>query len=223
MGVARDVLVQRVHELPATVLAEHLQPARHIEEAGARRVRVRHDQMVLVNRIGQILPRGRHRQAQLARLDGVVADRGDPGVHPDPGWWVAVIDKLRIQQLDADRRVGLQHALGFHQQQRGCGQAPDQIGLRIVLLRQQLGGDDAGRVTHPVDLDVRVLLVEGLGIALEILGLDGGVDGEFRLRHRVRGDEQAGGDCAPEVFVKAHDIRPPCGQCHVLVGSERRL
>ena len=184
MGVARDVDVQPVHELPAVVFAEHLQPARDVQEPGARRVRVGHDDMTLVDLLGQVLPGLGRRQVVFGRFHRVVADRRDPGVHPDPGRRIALVDELRIELVHAFGRIGLEHAFAFQEKQRGRRQSPDDIGLRVVLLRQELGGDDAGRVAHPFDLDVRVVLVEQLGIALEVLRLDRGIDGEFRLSRR---------------------------------------
>jgi len=60
--------------------------------------------------------------------------------------------------------------------------APDDVRLWIGLLGEQLGGDDPGRIAHPLDLDVRVVLVEASGVLLEVVGLDGGVDRQGRLR-----------------------------------------
>ncbi len=84
MRVDADVLVERVHELPGVGLAPHLQPARDVEEARSRRRRVGHDDLALVDRLGQILPAGGLRQVELLRLHGVEADRGAIDVHADP-------------------------------------------------------------------------------------------------------------------------------------------
>jgi len=92
------------------------------------------------------------------------------------------IDEFGIKRLDALGGVGFEHALGLEQHQRGGSQAPDHIGLRIVLFGQQLGGDDAGGITDPVDLDIGMVLVEGFGITLEVFGLDRRIDGQFGFR-----------------------------------------
>ena len=59
--------------------------------------------------------------------------------------------------------------------------ADDDVGLRIRLFRQQLGGDDAGRIAHELDLDVRVGLVERLLVGLDLVGLERGVDEQLGL------------------------------------------
>ena len=96
------------------------------------------------------------------------------------------VDEFRIQLLDALGRIGLEHAFVLQEHQRGRGQAPDHVRLRVVLLRQQLRGDDAGAVAHPFDLDVGVILIEALGVFLEILGLDRGVDRKLGRAGPVR-------------------------------------
>ena len=65
-------------------LAPHLQPAGDVEEAGARRSRVRHHDLALVDGLGQVLPGLGLRQVQLLRLDGVEADRRAVHVHARP-------------------------------------------------------------------------------------------------------------------------------------------
>jgi hypothetical protein len=71
--------------------------------------------------------------------------------------------------------------LRVEQRQAGGGDAHDGVGLRIGLLGEQLGGDHAGRVAHPLDLDVGVLLDEAGLVGLELVGLERGVDRELRL------------------------------------------
>src|SRR3546814_19285021 len=93
-GVASDVLVQIVHVGPGPVLAEELDPGGDVEETGARRIGVRHDDVAGIDRIGQILPRLRRRQDELFRLDGVVADRRLPGINPAPVWRAPVVCRL---------------------------------------------------------------------------------------------------------------------------------
>jgi hypothetical protein len=100
-----------------------------------------------------------------------------------------------VERLDALGGIGLEHAFALEQQKRGRGEAPDHVGLRVVLLRQQLGGHDAGRVAHPVDLDVGMGGIEALGIFLQVFRLDGRIDGQFGLgggRGGARGPQQRG-------------------------------
>ena len=54
-----------------------------------------------------------------------------------------------------------------------------------------------------------MILVEGLGITLEILGLDRRIDGQLR-RHRIGRNEQTGGDCPPDFLLNLHGLRTPC-------------
>src|SRR5262249_7943711 len=61
------------------------------------------------------------------------------------------------------------------------GQAPDHVGLGVGLLGEELGGDDAGGIAHPLDLDIGIVLVEARGVLLEVVGLHRRVDGEGRL------------------------------------------
>ena len=80
-------------------------------------------------------------------------------------------------------------------------------GLGVVLLGQQLRGDDAGGVADPLDLDVRVILVENArAYLLRSLGLDRGVT-RSGWRRAIRQDyrEQAGGG--------QRRLAPPANQC----------
>src|SRR5690606_15961216 len=65
VGVGADVLVQTVHKGPTLVFTEQLQPSAHVQKAGARGGRVRHDDLASVFRLGQIFPGRRHGQLVL--------------------------------------------------------------------------------------------------------------------------------------------------------------
>jgi hypothetical protein len=64
------------------------------------------------------------------------------------------------------------------------------------LLGEELGGDDAGGIAHPLDLDVGMIFVEAGGVLLEIVGLDGRVDRQRRLGgfHARRREPDGGRD-----------------------------
>src|SRR3546814_16526355 len=85
MVVVVYILVDRIHKRPGILLAPHLDPARYVEEAGTRGVRIRHDHLALVDGLGQVLPGRRHRHVLLLRLDRVEADHGGIGALADPG------------------------------------------------------------------------------------------------------------------------------------------
>src|SRR5690606_31397449 len=91
VNVLADVLVQAVHVGPALFLAEGLQPGADVEETGAGRRRIGHDDLALVLRLGQVLPTDRFAQTLLLSLDGVEANGRGPHVHTDPGWRVGGI------------------------------------------------------------------------------------------------------------------------------------
>jgi 23S rRNA (adenine2503-C2)-methyltransferase len=107
---------------------------------------------------------------------------------------VPMLDRLAAEPLMPNLAISL-HATTEEQHQARRRQPPDHIGLRIVLLRQQLGRDDAGRIPHPFDLDVGVLLVECFGVTRKVVGLDGGIDRELGLRRGLprQHDEANGG------------------------------
>ena len=208
MRVGGDVLVQLVHEGPALLLAHQLQPGRDHQIAGAGRGRVRHDDLPLVFGLGQVGPARRLRQALRLGLDRVEAERRRPDVHADPARRVGGIAHQRLDVGEPGRRVGHEHALLLQQHQRGRGQAHHDVGLRIVLLRQQLGGDDAGRIAHPLDVDVGIGGLEGRLVGLELIGLERRIDEKFRRgvgrrrkREKCREPDGRGADFVGHVAV----------------------
>ena len=72
--------------------------------------------------------------------------------------------------------IRLEHAVLVEQRQARGGHAHHHVGLRVALLGQQLGGDDAGGVAHPFDLDVGLDLVEAFLVGLDLVGLERRVD-----------------------------------------------
>jgi hypothetical protein len=46
-------------------------------------------------------------------------------------------------------------ASSLHLQKREHRQAPHHVGARVLALGNQAGGDDAGGIAHPDDLDAR--------------------------------------------------------------------
>ena len=117
MCVAGNVAMQVIHELPAAFFTKHLQPAGNVKEAGARRVRVRHDHVTGIHWIRQVFPGFRRLQACLFSLDSVVANGSNPGVHADPCRWVVAINEFLVEFVYAGRGVGLQHTLRLQQKQ----------------------------------------------------------------------------------------------------------
>ncbi|MOA19653.1 hypothetical protein D3C78_1400510 [compost metagenome] len=141
----------------------------------------------------------------LFGFDGVEADGGGIAVHADPrrlGLGVAHVGGDLVQALGG---VGLQHAFLVHQAQRRAGQAPDDVGLGVAFLGQQLGGDDAGGVTDPLDLDVGICLLERGLVDLDLVGFERGVDRQRGLggggAHHAR---QGGGQC--KQLVAIHEV-----------------
>ena len=94
MGVMINVLMQLIHERPTPVFAKHLKPAGNIKKARSGGIRIGHCDVSLVDRLGQILPGGRHWQVVLVRFDGIYTDCGHPGVHSRPGRRIGFIAEL---------------------------------------------------------------------------------------------------------------------------------
>jgi len=101
----------------------------------------------------------------------------------------------------------LQHALLVQNRQAGGGQAPHRIGLRAGFLSQQLGGNDARGIAHPLDLDVRVGLFKGLLVGLELFGFEGRVHGQFGLGCE-RINAKSGEDCSGKSKRLEHGAVP---------------
>ncbi len=202
MRVRADVLVQGVHVSPALFFAKHLQPGAHVQKARAGRGRVGHDDLAGIHRLGQVLPRRGLGQLLLFGFDRVQADGGGVAVHADPGGFGLGVAHVGGDLVQALRGVGLQHAFLVHQAQRRAGQAPDHVGLGVVLLGQQLGGDDAGGVAHPLDLDVGIGLFEGGLVGLDLVGFQRRVDGQRGLgRGGAHHARQGGGQCKQLVAI----------------------
>jgi hypothetical protein len=191
--VLRDVLVQRVHVLPAFGIAHVLQPGGHVEIAGAAGGRVRHRDGALVDRLGQVLPGLGLGQAELLRLDAVEADGRGPDVHADPGRWARGVGVGGVQVLEALGLIGKEHAFLLQQREAAGGQAGHHVGLRVGFFGQQLGGDDAGGVAHPLHLDVGIGLLEGVLVELHGVGLQRRVDQERRLLRPCTAGHEAEG------------------------------
>ena len=198
MGVLGNVLVQRVHELPAAALALVVAPQRepggHVKVAGAARCRVGHDHLALVDRLGQVFPGFGLGDVLLLRFHGVEAHGRAPHVHAPPGRHLLLVAVLAHDGVEVQRRVGLEHAVLVEQGQAGCSHAHDSVGLRVGLFSQQLGGDDAGGVTHPLEFDVGVDLVEAFLVGLELIRFQRGIDQQlgFLGRGRSGHGQQAG-------------------------------
>ncbi|MNF83348.1 hypothetical protein D3C84_656710 [compost metagenome] len=179
MGVAVDVLVQAVHELPALLLAHGLQPARDAQVAGAGGAGVGHDHLALVDGLGEIGPAGRRRYSLLLCLYLVEADGAEEGVQTNPVGLGLAVTKTAVELLQPLGGVTGQHLLLIELHQAGGGQSPHHIGLGLGFLRQQPGCDHPGGVTHPLDVDIRVLALKCRLQLAELLRLEGGVDGEI--------------------------------------------
>ena len=182
MEIDGDVLVQAVEEAPRRLLAHRLYPGRNVEVAGARGVGVRHHHVALVDRIEQVLPRCGLRQVLLLGLDLVEAHGADERKVAHPVRRVVPVLELHVDGVVVGGLVRVEHPLLGHDHHARRGQDMDDVGLRIVLLRQQLRRDDAGRVPHPADLDVRMHLVESFPVELQVFRCGRRVHRQRRVR-----------------------------------------
>ena len=213
MGIAGNVLVQGVHELESVLLAPHLNPAGDVEISGARRARIGHDHMALVDGLGQVLPGFRNRQIVLLAFDGVIADRRHVGTLAHPQWRVVLgVHIQRVQFFDPLGRVSLEVIVWDQLQKDGRGHTPDDIGPGVVLLGKELGAHDAGRVADPFDVDVRVVLLERVLEFGQLVRLDRGVDQQVRLGDgnaaaNAKGEDSHGqGRREPFQQIGSHEI-----------------
>ncbi len=179
MGVAVDVLVQPVHKLPALLLTHGLQPAGDAQITGAGGAGVGHDHLALVDGLGEVRPAGGGRDPLFLGLYLVEADGAEEGVQTDPVWLGLAVAKAAVELIQPFRRIGIEHLLLIKLHQAGGRQSPHHVRLGLVFFCQQAGGDHAGGVTHPLDVDVRMLALErGLQLA-ELFRFEGGIDGEI--------------------------------------------
>ena len=179
MGVAVDVLVQTVHKLPALLLAHGLQPAGDAQVAGAGGAGVGHDHLALVDGLGEIGPAGGRRDPLFLGLYLVEANGAEESVQTDPVGLGLAVAKAAVEPLQPFGSVTGQHLLLIELHQAGGGQTPHHVRFGLGFFRQQAGGDHAGGVAHPLDVDVRMLALErGFQLA-ELLRFEGGVDGEI--------------------------------------------
>ena len=88
------------------------------------------------------------------------------------------VAKAAVELLQPFRCIGIEHLLLIELHQAGRRQSPYHIRFGLGFFCQQAGGDHAGGVTHPLDIDVRMLALErGFQLA-ELLRFEGGIDGE---------------------------------------------
>ena len=115
-------------------------------------------------------------------LRRVEADRGEPGVHADPRRRLGLVAEARLQLLDALRRIG-------HRAGPLCSSSSRLVAARphttsawgLAFSARSLAVMTPGRVADPLDLDVRMVLVEARGVLLEVVSLDRRVDGSVVL------------------------------------------
>lgn len=192
--------------------------------------------MAAVHRVGQVLPGFWLRQVVLGGFHGVEADGGHPGVHADPLRRVLAVAEQRLELLGILRRVAFQHAVLLQQFQAGGGQAPDRIGLRVGFLGQQASGDHPGGVAHPVDLHIRVVLVEAGGVLAQVFRFEGGVNGQLAGgQGREREGGHGNGEQGTQRLERFHEnllsgrtrrlagevaAWPVCGRCCGLPGAQ---
>ena len=164
--------------------------------------------MALIFRFRQVFPGSRRLQAKLFTFHCIKADRCYPGIHACPGRRRALVDKFLVELFNTCRCIWLQHTFRFHQQ-KGCrGQTPDHVGLRIIFFSQQLGSDNTGGVTHPLDLDIRMDLVEFFGIAFQVFCLNRRINSQFACR-QITGNQQAPGSCQRYLLKVYHRFALP--------------
>ena len=192
--------------------------------------------MAAVHRVGQVLPGFWLRQVVLGGFHGVETDGGHPGIHADPLRWVLAVTEQRLELVDILRRVALQHAVFLQQHQAGGRQAPDRVSLRVGLLGQQAGSDHPSGVAHPVDLHVRMILVEACGVLAHVFRFESGVNGQLAGgQGREREGGHGNGEQGTQRLERFHEnllsgrarrlagevaIRPVCGRCCWLPGAQ---
>ena len=112
-------------------------------------------------------------------------------------------------------RIRLQHALvGEHRKAR-CRDADDDVGLRIRLLGEELRGDDAGRIAHPLDVDVRIGLLEAFLVGLDLVGFERGVDEQLGLLRDggTRREQAERGTASEARTLRIATSCQGCGSC----------
>ncbi len=165
---------------PALLLAHQLQPGRDHQIAGAGGGRVRHGHLALVFGLGEVGPAMAGFGSPFASgLDRVEAQGRGPDVHADP---LRRIGRIAHQSARCRRARPAHRACSMPSLSSSISEVAARpittsaCGLR--LLGQKLGGDDAGRIADPVDVDAGIGGLEGRLVGLELVGLERRVDGE---------------------------------------------
>lgn len=114
-----------------------------IKEAGAGGIRLRRRHMASVDRVGQIRPAFRGRQAEFFGLGRIETGGCDPGVHACPEGRLRLVDEFQAQLLAVGGSAGFEHALRLQEEERRQRQATDHVGLQVIAPRQQFQGDQA--------------------------------------------------------------------------------
>ncbi len=127
-------------------------------------------------RVQQIVVILGHGKPRLLQFDGVDDDAGFPRLDPDPVRRIGAVAEDRLHLLQIPGRVGFEHSRFGGGDEAGGGETPDDVGLRVVLLRQQFRRNDAGGVADDFHVDVRVLLFEQFKVAGVLVVLKRGVD-----------------------------------------------
>ena len=121
----------------------------------------------------------------LAGFDGVVADDAEVAVHAGPGIRLGTVAEIGLESVGALGLVGFEQPFLFEHDDRRRGEPEDHIGARVVLLGEDAGRDDTGRIAHPGNLDSRHSGLDGRLEGRKLVVLERGIDREARLRLRI--------------------------------------
>ena len=101
---------------------------------------------------------------------------------------------MRRNLIEPFRRIRLQHPFVLEHRETRCGDADDQVRLRVRFFREELRGDDAGGIAHPFDVDVRIRFLERLFVGLDLIGFERRVNKQLGFLRRRRQREGRKGD-----------------------------
>ncbi len=201
LGVLVDVLVHRLHQVEGFLFTQQLHQRRQHRVRGARRIRVGHLHVVLVDRLGQIGPALRLGQLALGQLRGVEAVAERAGVDADGAelGCLGLTHRPVLQVVELRRNVGVGQRLFGRLQVRVAGAAPPHIALRVCGLGLDLCVELARALARHQHLDAGGFFERG-GHRPAPLFLHAAIEQQLTLalreRGRAGGSEQGGEQCA---------------------------
>ena len=100
---------------------------------------------------------------------------------PDPDRRLGAIHVFGIELVHTLGCIRLEIAFVGQQLEAGRRQSPDHVGFGVGFLGQQFGGDDAGGIAYPLDVEIGVVGFDGFLESRQFVGLDGGINQQFSL------------------------------------------